>query len=181
MNSVFVIAFYSLATVLSLQIVSFSKKRLYKFNNSISDQPQNGSVKLSVIGLLAVDFLFVASNFISTRFKPVFTGDRRIYELDFNGIRISPSIGLDAIIRFIKIFTDNSEHLFYVSTFIVLLISIIAFNLSNDSSTLSYLFRFASQYVLNALTVLSQCFTYAFAALCIICFLEANDNKKYYI
>ena len=180
MNSFIVIFCYAVALSISMLMIA----RRYRVTNAINlskECSQTCSLRMPMYYILIVDFLFVFCNYVATQLKPTFTGDRLIYSLNFQGLRDTPSFGLELIIRFLKVFTNNPTSLFYFSTFVTLLITFFAFNVCSDTTPYAYLFLFSTQYVFNTFSVLKQSYTNSFAVLCIVSFLEGRRNKAYYL
>lgn len=137
---------------------------------------KNGN-KLSIISIFIISLLFTIYNVFITKTSISLSGDRQNYLYAFNGIRESSSVGLAIIINVIKSFTNEVEILYYASTFITMLVTLLAYRKCKEATPNSLAFIFTTQYVLFTFAGLKQCYANAFAALSIITALQKEKVK----
>lgn len=179
MNSVIGICCYLIALLVVLFISTLRFKlsinnRLY---NRSADVTKNVYQNISFIAIIFIALVFVAYNVVVTKINPSTTHDRLIYTMNFYGYRKTPSIGLSFIIDFIHSFSTNVEWLYYLTTFICMIITFAAYKIDNEASTKTILFLLATQYVFFSLEGLKQAYANAFAVLCIALAIR-NDGLK---
>ena len=133
--------------------------------------------KLSFLGIIIISLLFVLYNYCLTKMNPDMTHDRRVYSLFFHGYRSSPSLGLSFISDLIHKFSSNVETLFYVTTVIVMIITLLAYRTYKEASSSALLFLLATQYVFFSYEALKQAYSNAFAFLC-IALIFRDEGKK---
>jgi len=110
--------------------------------------------------------------------EELMAGDRQNYIVNFSGSRESPSIGLTAIMGLLILNGESFQMLCYVSTFVSMFITMMAYRYSKDATPKVLLLLFSSQYVLTTLTALKQCYASAFAALAIVLMLQNRKKSK---
>lgn len=166
------ILLYSLILMASLYIINSSYSRRTTLN--INDCPQN---KISFFAILIIAMLFTFYNWYVTNLSVTMGGDRQNYYLNFYKIRESPSIGLTVMINIIRIFSNNINILFYVTTFISILLVLIAYKISDNASPSGITLLLLSQFPLFTFTGLKQSFAISFSAVFFVLLLEKNRNR----
>lgn len=140
------------------------------------DRTKGSNVARTLWMIVFVTLLFTLYNVMVTKMNPSFSGDRRIYALNFYGKRTTPSIGLSYVIGLIRRFSSNVELLFYFSTFVTMLITLVAYIICRDATPKALLFLLSTQYVFFTIECLKQSYTNALAALCICLALRSKGK-----
>ncbi len=162
------VAYYIIATVISYLIAKKDYKRFIK----------NKGPKLTIISVIIISLLYGLFNIIATKTSSVIGGDRQNYIYDYTGVRSSSSDGLNLVISFFNIFTNDYLVFFYASTIIVVFITLLAYRISEHTTPKTLLFLLCTQYVSFTLSVLKQSYANAFAALSISVALNEKTTKN---
>ena len=133
--------------------------------------------KLSIMAVLVISMLFTFFNVYATRTSMATGGDRLNYIVNFNGMRASPSIMLTAIMQMIHYFNGTIESLYYFTTFVCVIITMLAYRWSKDATPQSFVLLCVTQYFLTTLTALKQCYASALAVLFFVLILEYRSRK----
>lgn len=122
-----------------------------------------------------VSGLFTIYNWIVTKNDFTMGADRLNYYLNFRGDRLSSSDGLTTVIYLVKLFGGDVYTLFYVTSFICLLIVLLSIRKMDLSKPKALLMLFLSQYVVFSYTGLKQ--AYANSLACVFFYLQFSDIK----
>ncbi|MBR3739390.1 MAG: EpsG family protein [Clostridia bacterium] len=180
MTLFFICGCYVIALFLSVQIASGQYAQMIQVNeeNSMNGlAPVKTSYKLTIPAAVFIALLFTLHNVIVTQFNPNPVGDRLNYTIAFLGIRNTGSAGLNCVIGFLQRFTSNAHILFYVSTFLSMLITVAAYRISEEAAPNALFFLLITQYVFFSFSGVKQCYTNAFASLCIVLALRGHGWK----
>ena len=178
MDVVISISFYILAIVITYGLVN--RRYRYSLSRGYIDDGSDSELKVQKITItliILIGLLFVLYNVLVTKINPSTTSDRRNYTLNFYGYRASPSAGLTFIINIIRMFSSNVEVLFYVTTFISMVITLWAYKISKEATPNAVLFLLATQYVFFTFAGLKQSYANALAAICIVLALRNKGIK----
>lgn len=171
MTMVISLTCYLIAVFLSVQIAAQRYRRMNRLNDNREQVGQIGvdpSYKMTMVMAIAIALLFTLYNVIVTHLNVSISGDRQNYTLNFFGYRNSSSAGLMFLIGLIRKVSSNVESLYYVSTFITMLVTMLAYRESNEATPKAILFLLTTQYVFFTFAGMKQCYTNAFASLCIV-------------
>ena len=136
---------------------------------------------ITIVSAIALTILFTLYNVLVTMQgikTDNITGDRLIYSMNFAGLAEAGSLGLVLLIKFIRLFTDNSEWLFYGTTFICVMITFISFRKVEDTTSNAVLFLVLTQWVFCTIVNLKQCYSVAFSTIFFVFALKRNSIKN---
>ncbi len=178
MDAAISISVYILLMAITYSLVN--RRYRYALNRGYLEKSDGDSKaqKITITLIILIAFLFVLYNVLVTKINPSTTSDRRNYTLNFYGYRASPSMGLTFIINTIRMFSSNVEVLYYVTTFISMLITLWAYKISKEATPNAILFLLATQYVFFTFAGLKQSYANAFATLCIALALRKGGIKE---
>ena len=176
MDAFFSLIFYFAVVSVTILVVSKRYNKTVRLTNG-SENNFDYTKKISLFGIAFFSFLFVIYNVFVTVINPSTTGDRRNYALNFYGYRSSSSVGLTFVINIVKMLSSNVETLYYVTTFVVLAITLFAYKISKEATPYALLFLFSTQYVFFSFEGLKQSYANAFAVLCICLALRSKTKK----
>lgn len=171
---------YLIAVFLSVQIAT---QRYRKMTCIIEKRELEGQKdidsysKMTLTMAIVIALLFTLYNVIVTHLNVSVSGDRQNYSLNFFGYRNSSSAGLMFIIGLIRKVSSRVESLYYVSTFITMLITMLAYRESDEADPKAIFFLLTTQYVFFTFAGMKQCYTNAFASLCIVLALRNKGIK----
>ena len=178
MDMIISITCYLITVLLAYFIVVTRYKKVYiGQKESVEQGNTDYQRKMTFIMILSIAVLFTLYNVIVTKLNPTVASDRRNYALNFYGYRASPSAGLSFIINVVRRFSNNVESLYYVCTFIPVLITLIAYRVCKEAMPKALLFLLSTQYIFHTFAGLKQCYANAFATLCIV-FAMRNKSVK---
>lgn len=196
MNMLISISCYLMAVFLAVQLANRRYIRLNRLNSELNfseeddielngdaevkprlKEPISSSYKISILSIIVIALLFTIYNFIITKLSVSLSGDRYNYNLNYLGLRNSSSSGLTFLISILRYFSSNVETLYYVSTFVTVTVTLIAYKICDEASPKALLFLFTTQYVFFTFAGMKQCYTNAFASLCIILALRNKGIK----
>ena len=141
-------------------------------------QATQDQTRLSLASVLAIALLFMLCNMIATWVSLSPGGDRQNYIMDYRGVRPSSSAGLMFVIEILRKISADPNTLFFVTTFLVVAITMEAYRVSRYATPEALLLLLTTQYVLFSFTVIKQCYANAFATLCLILVLEGSGRKN---
>lgn len=172
------ISFYTLIWVIASFIVrhQYIKRERLTGNDEI-DSSQYARRKLSLFAVLIIAILFTIYNVYVTSTSVVVGSDRQNYIANFNGLRVSPSITLMFLMQMVHRINGSIETLYYITTFLCVVITMIAYRISKDATPQSFVLLCVTQYFLATLTALKQCYASALAVLVFILLLEYKSKK----
>lgn len=112
--------------------------------------------------------IFVLYNVLITTLHPVVEGegDRWNYTCNFNGVRPSTP-GVNVVMKFIHLFSDDVRIFFYFTTLVVILGIMLAMHISKEATPEAFLLLCCTQYILSFYAMLKQAYAAAFALICI--------------
>ncbi len=171
---------YFLAVTLTMHIVSQRHRKMTSINLDMASEnlpSLSSSYKMTLLMAITIALLFAFYNVIVTKMSVTISGDRQNYTLNFFGLRSSSSDGLMFLIGLLRKVSSNVESLYYVSTFVPMLITMLAYRESDDASPKALFFLLTTQYVFFTFAGMKQCYTNAFAALCIVLALRNKGIK----
>lgn len=174
------VACYFIIVLLAVFLSSYKFRvriRVDLSRNRRRDLQQSREAKISLAVIILIALLFVLYNVLVTKMNPSTTSDRRNYALNFYGIRASQSAGLTTVIKYLRHFSSNVESLFYVTTFLTMAITLLAYRIDPEATPSTLLFLFSSQYVFFSLECLKQAYANAFSALC-LAFALRNEGRE---
>ena len=171
MTMVVSITCYFIAVFLSVQIAAQRYRKMTRINGDRELDGQgniDASFKMTLTMAIVIALLFTLYNVIVTHLNVSISGDRQNYTLNFFGYRNSSSAGLMFLIGLIRKVSSRVETLYYVSTFITMLITMLAYRESDEATPKAILFLLTTQYVFFTFAGMKQCYANAFASLCIV-------------
>ena len=132
------------------------------------------------IGILQIILLSSLQGLYSVICGPyrVYLADREYYAIRFaNGTyNIGSSVGIYNIQKFLNNFSHDPYVFFFVSGCVFLVITIVAYNESEDASNLFFAFLGASQYLMFGCYQIKQSMAMALSGLAIIILLKGNSK-----
>lgn len=171
---------YLIALFLSVQIAAQRYRKMTRINRKRKLNGQKDmalSYKMSLTMAVVIALLFTLYNVIVTHMSVSLSGDRQNYALNFFGYRNSSSAGLMFVIGLIRKVSSNVESLYYVSTFLPMLITMLAYRESEEATPKAILFLLTTQFVFFTFAGMKQCYANAFASLSIILALRNKGIK----
>jgi len=108
-------------------------------------------------------------------------GDRLIYSLDFHGVEEPGTLGLALLIKFLRLFTDKSTVMFYLTTVICSLLTFIAYRKSDAALPAALVFLVLTQWLFSTFINIKQCYSTAFAALFFVYALRRTNLKNTFL
>ncbi len=105
-------------------------------------------------------------------------GDRLFYSLNFAGTRKAGTVGLQWLIDFIHLFSDNSKVLFYGTTFVCVLITLVAYRKFEGAMPTAILFLILTQWIFSTIVNIKQCYCTAFATLFFVYAFRTTNLKN---
>ena len=177
------ILIYTVTWVICYFIIQQNYARRLRFltNSGQNDNIEFAKNKISYASMVAVTLLWVLFNAYITSTHPITGGDRMNYLVNFAGQRETPSLGLSWMIAAVKAFGGNMNVLFYLTTFICIFMTMLAYKYSVDATPKSMLLLFLTQYGYITLTALKQSYTNAFATLALTILIQKHTKKENYI
>ena len=172
---------YSAACLISALIIYNGNKRGVGIRVTIGNHSnrEHRIANISVISIVIISLLFTLYNYyITVQAQGSFGGDRLNYTAYFNGIRAFSNQGLGYVMQFVKNMGGSIYTVFYVTTFISILITLFAFRISEDYTPTALCLLLVSQYIMITFTALKQAYTNAFAGLFFLLLLSNNESKK---
>lgn len=170
---------YTITWVMSYVVISLDYRKYrwskYRFENDVYN---SGRKKLSVISLLIVSLIWVMFNIYMTSNHISLGGDWDNYRAVFNGSWESPSVGLRYLMKAVRKLGGSIYTLSRFSTFICVLITLIAYRESKTATPRSLLLLFMTEYFYLTMALLKQTFTNAFATLFFVLQLKEPDKKR---
>lgn len=155
---------------------SYKCKRQY--NTLICDGEQNTKHKLKLIYVMIFSLLFTWLNVFCT-VNSVSVGDDRLnYTYNFDGIRPAATVGLRSVIKVVKLFSNNVETLFYVTTFGCCVIMFWAYRNCAEADFRAILFLLSSNFVFFSFTGLKQIYAVAFSAMFFVFCMKGKSYKR---
>ena len=174
-NGLIVVILYIIISLVSLCIVRYQYLRFCRHNNQESNIKTEN--KISYLAIIFISFLFTILNVVSTRLSSVYGSDRSNYAYEFTGARSVNSIGLEFIFKVVKSFHGNIETVFYLTTFICMFLTLVAYKKSLKADYKVFMLLLTSESVIYTFTALKQCYACAFACLFFIFAIEDRTKK----
>lgn len=137
--------------------------------------------KLSYIAIIIFAVLLTMYNIFCTISVNEMGYDRKNYEIEFGGYRSPKSVGLQLIFTFVKILGGDIKTVFYLTTFICVLLTLLAYRKSKMTNYRILLLFLLSEWVFYTFTALKQCYACAFATLFFVYIIEDNSKKGIFI
>lgn len=134
--------------------------------------------KISNITIFLVAIIWVCFNIYITTIHPVISDDWVNYQVTFSGQRQTPSLGLAFMMDLVKNVGGDLYSLSRLSTFICMILTLIAYRYSEDASPLSFVFLFLTEYAYLTISLLKQTFTNAIASLFFIVAIQYNNKRS---
>lgn len=132
--------------------------------------------KISLISIMIISFLFTAFNICATRISSEYGYDRLSYIYDYTKHRSTTSIALDFLFKYMNIMGLTIYEVFYLTTFICVLLTLLAYNISNRTNYKIYLLLLTSEWILFTITALKQAYACALATLFLVIVIENKKN-----
>ena len=174
------IVLYTLVWYVSYLLVKHRFDMLCLKVNIKACEPSSGisKQKMPYWMIILICLLLVGYDYYVTTSNASMGGDRSNYLYNFDGERETPSKALSAILGLLWILDGSFEDLLYISMFVSVFITLLAYRLSEDATPKSILFLFFTQYFLTFLTALKQCYASAIATLVIVLLLQKKSRIK---
>lgn len=134
--------------------------------------------KIKATSVAVICFIWTFYNIVVTCDAVDYSSDRHNYVLNFEGIRETPSLGLLNIIYVLRYVNASPDQLFFLTSFICVLLTLISYRSSRDAKPVTILLLLSSQYVLMFLVNLKQAYAVAFASISIMLAIEHNGLKN---
>lgn len=170
---------YTLTWMLCYVIIqsNYSRFRRQYANYELDDFADITKKKINYISICDITLLWVAFNAFITMMHPITGGDRMNYLVNFTGQRETPSLGLSWMITIVRALGGNMNTLFYITTFICLFITMLAYRYSEDATPKGMVLLFLTQYEYITLTALKQAYTSAIASLVLVLLIQKHTKK----
>lgn len=175
------ISLYSLCWILSYLIlrVSYNSSRAtYPANGGVLGRPSRRRPKIGAFGIIAIALIFTAYNWYVTSNEPMMSGDRTNYAMNFYQVRASPSRGLELMMSLVRPYTDDVNIFFYITTFICMVLLLVAYRISEDSTPGAMLLFFFSNGVFFSFTNEKQAYANALGAIFFSLMLLDRDGRS---
>lgn len=134
--------------------------------------------KLSNVSLVVISALFTLYNILITTMRGFLSGDRLNYSEEFLGWKKTDSSGLQCIFNVVEALGGNIYWVFYLTTFVCVLITLIAYRKSKILDYRLFAILFVSEWLFFTITALKQCYVNAIAALFFVYLFEELKGQK---
>ena len=134
--------------------------------------------KIKATTMVAIAAMFTLYNVYITTSHGVLSQDRQNYAAEFAGERSVGSTGLQWIFDLVHFFHGDIYTVFYLSTFICVFITLIAYRKSKVADYKLMTLLMASEWIFYTVTTLKQCYSCAFAALFFIYVFRKSNVKN---
>jgi hypothetical protein len=155
----------------------FLAKLEYKIASGRCEIEKNYSRKISFLSIILIATLCTAYNYYITETSPRFGGDRTNYKYDFDTGRFNPSVGITFLYNIFHQYNLDFNDLLYVSTFVPIVIVLIAYKYSKDAKPNALLLYFFTPVILFSFTGLKQIYADAFTNSMIILTLQRPHTR----
>ena len=173
------ILIYTVIVVFSCGIISLM---YYNKAASINWGDSNpGTTKISITAIVFIALLFTVYNIYVTNVSVSMGGDRTNYYMAFSGLRKSSSLGLEFVFDVVRILSGNITTVFYITTFVCVALTLLAYRLSDEATPATMLLLFLSEFIFSTFVNLKQCYTSAFAALFFVIAIQDKGRKSKYL
>lgn len=153
----------SITYLIIMMVVCYICKSEYQKALRINNVRMEG--KLRPFSILLVALLFTLLNIYCTLNSVSMGSDRINYNMNFMGVRKSPSVGLELIFSLVRMFSNRIETVFYLTTFLCCCIVFWAYRNWWDADSKAIVFLLSTNFVFFSFTGLKQIYACAFAAL----------------
>ena len=170
--------FYSVAWICAsvLSLIGYRRCRRIYIGNGYSPDYKR---KIGYLSIIIISLLFVAYNYyITTQSNGALGNDRLNYTAYFNGSRAFTNPGLGYVMALVQRAGGTIDTVFYVTTFICVVITLVAYKYSEDASPAALVLLFLSQYIMISFTALKQAYTNAFACLFFAVMLNTRVSRS---
>ncbi|MFW5670019.1 MAG: EpsG family protein [Acetivibrio ethanolgignens] len=171
-NGILMMATYGFVSIVSYLLIK-QNYILYLSETNLGKQKAN---KLRIASIFAISSLYTILNWFATKILSNNTlgSDRLNYSIEFSGVRSVQSPGLQFIFDIVKKCGGDIYSVFYLTTFITVFITLIAYRRSKLASPKLITLLLVSEYVFFSFTGLKQSYAAAFSFLF---FVNAIENK----
>lgn len=168
-NGILLIIIYGLVSIVSYLLIR-QNYIIY------SERIENGNKKIKLLSIIFISSLFTFVNWFATKTlaNNVLGSDRLNYSVEFLGTRSVQSPGLQFIFDIVKKCGGDIYTVFYVTTFLTMFFTLIAYRRSKLASPKLITLLLVSEYVFFSFTGLKQSYAAAFSFLF---FVNAIEDK----
>ena len=176
-NGILMMAIYGFVSFVSYLIIK--QNYVIYVNNG-----NNGGLKekkLGTLRIIIISSLFTSLNWFATKIlSNNFLGsDRLNYSIEFSGVRSVQSPGLQFVFDIVKKFGGDIYSIFYITTFITVFITLIAYRRSKLASPKLITLLLVSEYVFFSFTGLKQSYAASFSFLFFVNAIEDKTKKGF--
>lgn len=139
---------------------------------------EQSKTKINYMSMLSVSILFTLYNVYLTKSHGILSLDRGNYLFEFQGYRYVKSIGLQWIFDIVHLIGGNIYTVFYLTTFLCVLLSLIAYKKADFADYRIFPLLMMSEWFFNTVTLLKQCYACAFAMLFFAYVLKPKTPKN---
>lgn len=174
-NGIILIMVYGIIAIISYWLI----KQNYIAYSKKTELGLDKAVKLKIPIICLISILFAWVNWFATNVlsKNVLGSDRLNYSVEFLGSRSVQSTGLQFIFDVVKRCGGDIYTVFYITTFITVFITLIAYRRSKLTSPKIIVLLLVSEYVFFTFTGLKQSYTAAFSFLFFVNAVEDKSKK----
>ena len=171
-NGILLMVVYGLASTFSYWLI----KRNYITYSENIDYGNPKAKKLRIFSIIAISSLFTLINWFATTVlaNNVLGSDRLNYSIEYSGSRSVQSPGLQFIFDIVSKCGGDIYEVFYITTFLTVFITLIAYRRSKFTSPKLITLLLVSEYVFFSFTGLKQSYAAAFSFLF---FVNAIEDK----
>ena len=172
MDWVFSLSLYTIICLISYEIIRY-QYMLYTKRGGL----KKNNRKLYLFSMIFISGLYTYYNWYITNLHGSLTKDRLNYQAEFLGYRSCGSIGLQCIFDIVHDFNGNIYVVFYITTFICIFITLLAYCCFENADYKMWLLLMTSEWFFYTVGLLKQCYAIAFAAL-FFSYIFKQSNKK---
>ncbi len=174
-NGLLVVGLYMIVGTLSLLLIRRESRRHFrKIRIQDSIQPKG---KVSYYTIVLISVFFTLFNASVTLISNGYGSDRLNYAYEFTGARSSTSVALDCIFKIVNSCGGNIETVFYLTTFICVFVTLLAYKKSSHVNSNVFCLLLTSEWILFTLTALKQAYACALACLFFVYAIEDTTRK----
>lgn len=171
-NGILMMATYGIVSVVSYLLIK-QNYISYLLETNLCQQKAN---KLRISSIFIISSLYTILNWFATKIfsNNTLGSDRLNYSIEFSGVRSVQSPGLQFIFDIVKKCGGDIYSVFYITTFLTVFLTLIAYRRSKLASPKLITLLLVSEYIFFTFTGLKQSYSAAFSFLF---FVNAIENK----
>lgn len=174
-DAIIVVITYFIVCSLSYKIIKFDYIKSKRMYNQCYNLP-----KLRMVSIIAISSLFTFYNWFITFIisHNILGSDRTNYRVEFLGERSVGSTGLQFIFNIVKKMGGDIYSVIYLSTFICIFLTLIAYRKCKKTTPRFILLLFMSEYIFFIFTTLKQAYAAVFASLFFVNIIDGSTKKN---